>query len=204
MRPDDLATGPKPGALGPRASSVTLQGEEDGFVVRPGWSAEATPDGDTRLVASVPHTEVAAVLEALIGKLVPPVSVLYRRKVDRKNPGPASAPAEDFVALSLPPGRVLAALQDAPTLVASDARAELWFRGKMQEQVVLDGDGLLYCYPDDPTFRDALEAAGVPPEDVETLAQRDYVKHWFRAEADAEEERLLARLGFTKMPTRRD
>ncbi|MCB9685159.1 MAG: hypothetical protein H6738_06945 [Alphaproteobacteria bacterium] len=188
---------------GPRASSVTQDGQDDGFVVGSGWSAEATPQGDTRIVASVPHDRLHDVLVTLIGALAPPLGVLYRRKVDRRTPGPENGPPTDFVGLDLAPERVIAALEQARVLVASDARAELWFRGRMQEQVVLDGDGLLFCYPDDPMFRDALARAGVPAEDVPTMSERDYVKHWFRMDADAEEDALIDALRLTRVPSRR-
>lgn len=194
---------PAPEFPGPRATSVTMEGADDGFVVGSGWSAEATPDGDTRIVASVPHHRLQEVLETLLGALAPPLGVLYRRKVDRRAPGPENAPPTDFVGLELAPDKVIAALRAAPVLVASDARAELWFRGRMQEQVVLDSDGLLFCYPDDPTFREALGRAGVPADDVPTMAERDYVKHWFRVDADPEEDALIAALRLTRVRSRR-
>ena len=70
--------------------------------------------------------------------------------------------------------------------------------------MVLDTDGTLYAYPDDPTFRDALEAAGLAEvEEVTTLEHRDYVRHWFRAEADVEEEGLMHALGLAEVPVQR-
>jgi hypothetical protein len=185
------------GLPGPKATSVTAEGAEDGFVVSAGWTAEATPAGDTRIVASVPLDDLPRVHAALIGALAPPLGFLYRQEVDRKNPRPAGAPPRDHVALELSPARVVAALERCAPLVYSDARCEVWIRGRLGEQVVLDHDGLLFCYPDDPSFRGALRQAGVPATDVETLHERDYVKHWFRAEADPFEEELARMLGLS-------
>jgi len=42
----------------------------------------------------------------------------------------------------------------------------------------------------------------VPAEDVETISKRDYVKHWFRAEADALEDGLVRELGLTEVRAR--
>lgn len=189
-------------AFGPKATSVSAEGVDDGFVPEAGWEAEMTPRGDTRLVASVPHGDLPAVHAALIGALAPPLGFLYRQEVDRKNPKPQGAPARDLVALDLSPERVLGALAAAAPLVYGDARCEVWIRGRMGEQVVLDHDGLLYAYPDDPAFRDALAAAGVPGRDVVTMAERDYVKHWFHAENDAVEDALLADLRLIEVPRR--
>jgi hypothetical protein len=186
-----------------RATSVTQQGEDDGFVILPGWSSEMTPNGDTRLVVSVPPADLPRVHAALAHALAPPVGVLYRQKVDRKNPRPQGALARDFVGLDLALDRVLAALTDSAALVYADARHELWLRGGLGEQLVLDQDGLLFCYPDDPAFREALADAGVPADDVVTMADRDYVKHWYHAENDVLEDRLIAALRLTEVPGRR-
>lgn len=191
------------GLPGPRASSVTIDGVEDGFVPAPGWLAEATRDGDTRLVISVPHDQLLALLDRLLDTLGGPLGVLYRQKVDRRDPKPQGAPPVDHVGLDLNRERVRSALHANATLVCSDARAEIWLRGPRQEQVVLDQDGLVYCYPDDPAFRDACAALGIPGEDVVTMTDRDYVKHWFRAEADAQEDAFVSSLRLTQVPHRR-
>ncbi len=187
---------------GPKAESVTIDGAPDGFVVLPGWSAEATAGGETRIVVSVPPEQLPVVHAALIEALSPPVGLLYRQQIDRKAPRPQGSPPRDFVALGLGHQRVLDALRDVGPLVYSDARCEVWIRGSLQEQVVLDHDGLIYCYPDDPTFRDALARCGVPAVDVETMASRDYVKHWFRAEVDPLEAVLISSLKLTEVPHR--
>ena len=78
-------------------------------------------------------------------------------------------------------------------LIWHDGRHQLWARGRFSEQVVLDELGVLYCYPDDPSFRDALE--GIPQRKDLTLDTRDYVKVNFVAAADAEEQSLWDRFG---------
>jgi hypothetical protein len=157
--------------------------------------------GSTRLCATVPTAQLGVVHQALLAVLKPPVSVLYRQKIDRREPKPEGDPGKDFIALELPVDNAVAACRAASTLLYSDARCELWVRGGLQEQVVLDVDGALYCYPDDPVFRDALASLGLEEqEDLITLEKRDYVRHWFRAAADAEEDHLLATLGLTQVP----
>lgn len=186
-----------------RAQSVTQSGEPDGYEPPLAWGPERTPTGETRIVVSVPPGELPRVHQALLGALQPPLGVLYRQKVDRQDPKPQGAPAVDHLALELPPGRVRTALEACAGVVYHDARSELWIRGDLGEQLVLDQDGLLYLYPDDPSFRDALASAGVPESEAQTLAERDYVKHWFHAEHDPEEADLIARLGLTRVRTQR-
>lgn len=177
---------------GPKAVSVTEEGEPDGFPIGTGWWPEAGFSGKTRLVISVPPDRLRPTHEALLRAMEGPLDVLYRQTVDRRDPRPEGAPPEDHVALAVPLDEVLAVLADCAGLVYHDARHELWLRGPRGEHVVLDGDGLLYAYPDDPTFRDAL--AEVPEGKVETLAERDYVMHVFHAELDSQEDALLKRL----------
>jgi len=186
--------------LGPKATSVTQEGAPDDFVIEAGYRGEDDGRGTTRIVASVPTERLASVHAQLVRALGTPVGVLYRQKVDRRDPKPNGAPPRDFIALELPADVVLEALSEAAPLVYHDARCEVWLRGRLGDQVVLDADGVLYCYPDDPAFRDALDACGVPVREVPTMADRDYVKHWFHAENDALEDALVARLGLTEVP----
>src|SRR5262249_41747289 len=58
---------------GPKAVSVDERGEDDGFVVQPGWLAEMTPAGETRIVVSVPCDELPRVHAALCAALAPPI-----------------------------------------------------------------------------------------------------------------------------------
>lgn len=187
-----------------KATSVTREGEDDGFLIEPGFQAEMVPGvGETRLSVSVPPDTLPTVHAALVKVLQAPLGFLYRQKVDRRDPKPQGAPPRDFVGLDLAHGPVLAALSACADLVYRDARCEVWIRGRHGDQIVLDTDGLIYCYPDDPAFRDALSAAGVPEEEHPTMSDRDYVKHWFHAPNDALEDQLLATLGLTEVPHRR-
>ncbi len=187
-----------------KASSCHRTGELDGWEVCLGFAAEMDTSGSTRLCVTAPEDDLPRVHLALLRCLRPPLHVLYRQRIDRRDPKPNGHPGRDFVALELPADRVLEAVERASTLLHRDARCELWVRGAYQEQVVLDQDGTLYCYPDDPVFRDALEEAGVSEVDsLTTLEGRDYVRHWFRAEADPEEDVFLAALGMTEVPVQR-
>lgn len=187
----------------PKAVSVREDGEPDGFVPDPGFWDERDWGGTTRVVVSVPPERLGEVHRALVAVLGSPLGYLYRQVVDRRTPRPEGAPARDFVALEIPAARVLEALEQAADLVYHDARGEHWIRGPRADQVVLDGDGLLYCYPDDPAFRDVLEGFGLPAQKVETLQERDYVKHWFHAECDALEDALVAGLGLVEVAPQR-
>ncbi len=193
---------------GPKAVSVLENGDEDGWVPDPGWYPEMTPQGETRLTVSVGHERLPEVHRALVLAMDAPLSLLYRQKIDRpaveqgRTP-PQGMPPRDFVGVDLPTGRVVAALEAAGDLVYGDARCEVWIRGARHDQVVIDEDGVLYAYPDDPAFRDALTALDLAEQDVDTMRDRDYVKHWFRAECDAIEHQLLDQLGLTEVPHRR-
>ncbi len=182
-----------------RAQSVTMDGEPDGFEPPTAYGLERTPDGQTRLVISVAPSRLAAVHQALLGVMQAPLGILWRLKVDRQSPRPQGAPPRDRVALELAPGRVIDTLEHCADLVYRDARGELWIKGDLGEQLVLDQDGLLYAYPDDPSWRDALQAADVPEDGAQTLAERDYVKHWYHAENDALEAEMIARLRLTEV-----
>lgn len=186
--------------LGPKASSVRMDGAPDGFEIPTAWRAERDPRGQTRLVASAPPDGLRRALPALIGALRPPLQVLYRQIVDRRDPKPQGGPSRDFVGLGLDAAEVLGAVAACDTLVYHDARGELWVRDADGAQVVLDCDGLLFTYPDDLGFRDALTAAGIAEAAAQTVAERDYVRHAFVAAADLDEDALIARLHLTEVP----
>jgi hypothetical protein len=187
---------------GAKATSVKVDGDPDGWTPTASYHGELDPRGTTRMVISVPVADVARIHAVLINSLKPPLSFLYRQKIDRRDPKPQAAPPRDFVGLQLSVEQVLEALANNPLVAYHDARAELWIRGALNEQVVLDCDGMLFAYPDDPSFRDALEAASVPEVSEQTMADRDYVKHWFLAEADAHEDGLIAALSMAEVPHR--
>lgn len=187
-----------------KAWSVLKSGEADNWSVSPGFAAQMSPQGMGRLVVTVPFEDLPRVHAALVGALSAPLGVLYRRKVDRLDPKPQGWPGQDFVGLDLPADTVLEVLSVVEPLINDDARGELWIRGRMQEQLVLDQDGTMYCYPDDPSFRDALAAVGLTEQvDLKTLEDRDYVRHWFHGEHDEAEATLIERLQLTEVRPQR-
>lgn len=183
----------------PKAESVHEDGTSDGWTPVPGFLRDVGPDGQTQVVVSVPLAMLAAVHAALVGTLAEPISLLYRQIVDRRNPGPNGAPPRDFVAVDLRLPDVLAALAKFDDLVYHDARCQIWVRGSMGEQVVLDDEGLVFCAPDDPVFEDVLVGFGLPPELSDTIKERNYPKHWFHGACDAQEEGLIAALQLTEI-----
>jgi hypothetical protein len=185
-----------------RATSVTAQGEPDDFSPEPGFHADVGPGGVTRLLVSLPPMLIPGVHRALVGALTAPLSILYRVEVDRRDPGAEGAPPRDHVAIELDADAVDSALTACSDVIYGDARAELWIRGGLNEQVVIDRDGMVFCYPDDPVFRDVMAGADIPEASVPTLADRDYVKHWFHAENDVFEDDFKRRLGLVEVAPR--
>jgi hypothetical protein len=173
----------------PKAQSVTATGEPDGFTPPRAFRADVFPDGHTRLVVSVPPEELRATHLALVGALSGRLGLRYVQLTDRKV-GQLPAPV-GRVAMELDAERVRAGLEARARLVWEDGRHQLWLRGALGETVILDELGLLHCSPDDPSFRDALAALGIPEGTPEMMDKRDYVRVAFLSEADAEEESLI-------------
>lgn len=178
--------------LSPKATSVRKDGTPDGYRPPRGFRAQVAPDGGTRLVVSVAGEELRDVHLRLLDTLGAKVSVRYVQLTDRAGAGQLPKP-RSFVAMDVPGARVRAALEAHPTLVWADGRHQLWLRGRLGEQVVLDELGVLYCYPDDPGFRDAL--GGLPESTEVGLDGRDYVRVELHAAADAEEVGFIEGLG---------
>jgi len=172
--------------MSPKAESVDANGEPDGFVVEPGWEAMVIPGGYTRLEVSVPQDQVGRVHRALVAKLNPPLRVLYVQLTDRLA-GKQLDPPRRFVALDVAPDVLDSALGQYAPLIYHDGRHQLWVQGRGEDKVILEETGVLFVYPDDPLFRDALADLGVPNEKTETMAERDYVRVNFMAEGDAME-----------------
>lgn len=185
-----------------KAVSVTEEGVVDGWEPAAGWFAEITPNGDTRLTAQAPHAELPEMHRALVAAMASPLAVLYRQNVDRRDPKPQGAPPRDFVARDVPLQRVVAAIEAAAPLLYGDARCEFWLQDAMGARLVMDHDGVVYGYPDDPSFRDALASAGIEEASVDLVSDRDYVMHWFHAECDALEDALIAELRLVEVPHR--
>ncbi len=176
--------------LPPKASSVTVEGQPDGWTPPRSFRAQVAPDGSTRLVVSVPPEELSATHLALLDALDGPWSVRYLKLTDRQS-GQLQKP-ETWVRMDVKPELARQALIDRAALVWHDGRHQLWVRGKFGDQVVLDELGILYCYPDDPAFRTAL--AGLPESKEVGMDGRDYVRVELLAEADAQEQSLVQAL----------
>lgn len=190
-----------------KATSVTVEGDDDGWEAPRAFHGEMSLDAGTRLIVSVPAADLGQVHRALIDALAGPLSFLYRQKIDRRAVASGETPAttmpsRDFLALDLDKDEVRDALAACADLVYHDARGEFWIRGGSGEQLVLDADGLVFCYPDDPSFRDVLASHDIEERDVQTVADRDFVKHWFHAEADEAEDRLIGGLRLLEVPNR--
>lgn len=187
-----------PPALPPKAHSVREDGTPDGWLPPVSYRAQVAPDGATRLVISAPPERLRDVHLALLDVLGERLSIRYLQLTDRavgQLPKPVS-----HVGMSLPAADVRAALHAAARLVWHDARHQLWIRGdRSEDQVVLDELGVLYCYPDDVAFRDALEAQGLALTADVGIDGRDYVKVQFVSEADAEETALIQTLGLRRV-----
>ena len=180
----------------PKAESVTVKGAQDGFSPPLAYEAQVIPGGHTRLLVSAPPERLAEVHRALLTVLEPPFRVLYRQLTDRAT-GQLPKPI-DHVAVELPAETVQSVLVHCSTLVYHDGRHQLWVRGPGTEQVVLEELGVIFVYPDDPSFRDTLLALGLPERASQTLSERDYVKVNFVAEADAQEKMLIGALGLVR------
>jgi hypothetical protein len=185
-----------------KATAVTEEGEPTGFEAEPGFFEQLVPDGETRLVVSVPVALLPKVHRALVDVMGGPMGILFRQHIDRESPRPEGAPPLDHVSLGQPKTNVMSALVRFDGLLYHDARGEFWVRGQNGDSVILDTDGLVFCYPDDLGFRDALKAQGIPSKEVTTVRDQDYVKHWFHAKYDVQETGLVNALGLAEMASR--
>ena len=79
-----------------------------------------------------------------------------------------------------------------------DGRHQLWVQGKGEDKIVMEETGVLYVYPDDPSFRDVLEAQDIPMREIESMADRDYVRVEYIAEADEQEASFQRTLGLIR------
>ncbi len=174
-----------------KATSVTEAGEPDGFTPPLLYMPQVGPDGTTRLVVSAPVTDLPRIHRLLVKSLQAPLGVLWVQLVDRASGRRQEDDPRRWLTLEQPADAVLSAVDRSLHLLYQDARGQLWIRGALGEQLVLDELGLVYLYPDDPAFRAALESAGVEQSSVPTMADRDYVRVEFDAAADAEEQALL-------------
>lgn len=180
----------------PKAISVTELGEPDGYFPPMAYKVQILDGGYSRLVVSAPTNRLALIHQGLIAALQPPLKFLYVRMTDRQN-GQLPKP-EQHVAVELSRERVLDALKRYAPLFYHDGRCQIWVRSALQEQIVLEEIGALYCYPDDPLFRDTLSQFGMVEAMHQSMDARDYIKVNFLQEADAMEEALMQDLGLVR------
>ena len=178
----------------PKAVSVAKSGEPDGFLPEAAWFQEVLAGGYTRLTVSVPSERLETVHRALVRALAAPLRVLYVRLTDRAA-GRRLDPPHRWVALDLEPNHLDAAMAGHRGLIYHDGRHQLWVQGSGEDRVVLEETGVMYVYPDDPSFRDVLTAQGLPEHRRQTMADRDFVRVEFSAAADAEELDLRSAIG---------
>jgi len=184
-----------------KAISVTAEGEPDGFEAPLLYKSQVGPDGTTRLVVSAPVEELPRVHRLLIGALSGPLGVLWVQLVDRATSTRQEEEPKRWITLERDSAQVLETLTTCAALLYEDGRGQIWIRGALGEQLVLDELGLIYLYPDDPSFREVLEAGGVLEADSATMAERDYVRVEFVAAADGLEASLLSELSMQPIPS---
>jgi len=120
--------------------------------------------------------------------------VLYVQLTDRLA-GKQLDPPRRFVALDVQPAVMDQALADHSPLIYHDGRHQLWIQGKGEDKVILEETGVMFVYPDDPSFRDVLAEHGIASEKTETMAERDYVRVNFLTECDAMEGKFRQAIG---------
>lgn len=179
----------------PKASSVTEKGEPTSWKAPRAWRSQVAPDGTTRLVVSVPPEELPDTHLKLIRAMGGALSVAYMQLTDRKAKKTHPVPVR-YVGLELPAEKLVKVVTESGDLIWYDGRHQFWVRGSFGEQVVLDELGMLYCYPDDPAFRDAL--IDLPESPTLGMDGQDYVKVHFRADADAQETAMIEKLSLVR------
>lgn len=183
-------------ALPPKAQSVQKDGSPDGFTPPDLYQRQVVEGGFTRLRVSAGPDKLPAVHRDLAALLQGPLKVLYVQLTDRQQ-GQLPKPVQ-LVGVDLEPSQVLGSLQELSALIHHDGRHQLWLKGAgPDEQLVIDELGVIYAYPDDLGWRDICDRHGLREDDgsTQTMAERDYVKVNFVAEADKQEARLVWTLG---------
>tara|TARA_B110000037_G_C17040895_1_gene473586 strand:+ start:504 stop:1076 length:573 start_codon:yes stop_codon:yes gene_type:complete len=183
-----------------KAYSVDENGAPDGFEIPNLFSPQVAPDGTTRILVSAARDMIEAAHKALVGVLDGPLGVRYVQLIDRRNEKDLRENPRGFVALDKTASDVEQAIEKSRKLLYDDARSQLWIKGLMGDQIVLDELGMLYAYPDDPSFRNALSSIGINEGAATTLADRDFVKVEFEAGCDQVEDDLILLLRMVEAP----
>ena len=184
-------------SLLPKAQSVTQQGASDGYVPPMAFRSQILDGGYTRLEISAPPSKLSIVHQQLAKLLSPPLKMRYVKQVERRS-GQQLPKPESYVAVELSQERVVQSLEFCKDLFYHDGRNEVWLLGIDGAQLILDEIGMIYLYPDDFIFRDALTNLGWVEAEHQTMAERDYVLVNFSAEADAQEQSLIQSLGMVR------
>ncbi len=183
-----------------KASSVTEEGLPDGWAVPEQWEAQSSPGGVTRLVISAPQERLGEIFEALVAGLEPPLAVRYVQLTHRQTETQhVHTDRPSWVGVELAPERVREVFAGSQMLLYRDGRHQVWVRGALGDQLVLDELGLVYAYPDDPAMRDILVGLGVQQGRAQTLLERDFVRVELHAEADEQERHLIEALGLQRI-----
>ena len=182
--------------LGPKAQSVTEAGKPDGFIPPMAYYPQVLDGGFTRIEISAPPDRLQIVHKALLKSIKGPFKVRYVQMTSRvhgQNPKPKS-----FVGVEISQARLLQACEAYAPLLYHDGRCQIWVLGPMNEQLVVDEIGMMYLYPDDPSFRHVLNQLGWHNMAHQSMASRDYVRVNFLSAADEHEEALIQSLGLVE------
>ena len=182
--------------LGPKAQSVTEAGMPDGFIPPMAYHPQILDGGYTRLEISSPPDRLQIVHQALIKNISGPFKVRYVQMTSRvsgQHPKPKS-----FVGVEISQVRLLQACEAFGPLLYHDGRCQIWVLGAANEQLVIDEIGMMYLYPDDPSFQHSLNQLGWHNMPHQSMASRDYVRVNFLSEADALEHALIQSLGLVE------
>ena len=182
--------------LGPKAQSVTEAGMPDGFIPPMAYHPQILDGGYTRLEISSPPDRLRIAHQTLVKCINGPFKVRYVQMTSRAN-GQLPKP-KSYVGVEISQARLLQALDAYGPLLYHDGRCQIWILGAMNEQLVIDEIGMMYLYPDDPSFQHALSQLGWHNMSHQSMASRDYVRVNFLSEADSLEMSLIQSLGLVE------
>ena len=182
--------------LGPKAQSVTEAGMPDGFIPPLAYHPQILDGGYTRLEISAPSERLKIVHQSLIKAIKGPYKVRYVQMTSRAN-GQLPKP-KSFVGVEITQTRLMQAIDAFGPLLYHDGRCQFWILGALNEQLVIDEIGMMYLYPDDPSFQHILNQLGWHNMPHQSMASRDYVRVNFLSEADALEASLIQSLGLVE------
>ena len=185
----------------PKALSVREDGQLDDFVSPCIFTRRVLSGGYTRLEISSTPDKIGIVFKVLCDRITFPCKLRYVKKIDASGPRQLDPP-ESYAAVEVSKSRLQSALESYGELFFHDGRCELWVHGdNADEQVVLDDLGVIYAYPDDFAFREALAEIGwpeLPPHKAEMMTNRDYVRVNLQPTLDELEQQFLQHFGLVR------